>query len=54
MNTQLRVDGAAVPEQKTSDLTKMNTQLFINGQFVDAKNGTTIDVLNHQKIAKYS
>lgn len=46
MNTQLRVDGAAVPEQKTSDLTKMNTQLFINGQFVDAKNGTTIDVLN--------
>ena len=46
MNTQLRVDGTVVPEQKVLDLMKVNTQLFINGEFVPAKNGGTIDVLN--------
>lgn len=46
MNTQLRVDGTTVSEQKAFDLSKINTQLFINGEFVSALAGGTIDVVN--------
>lgn len=46
MNTQLRVDGTAVSEQKALDLSKINTQLFINGEFVPALGSGTIDVVN--------
>lgn len=44
MNTQVLHDGASAP--KENEFLEMNTQLFINGKFVPAKNGGTIDVLN--------
>ncbi|MDO5543576.1 MAG: aldehyde dehydrogenase family protein [Acinetobacter sp.] len=44
MNTPMMMTGQVVPNNL--ELATVNTQLFINGQFVAAKNGGTIDVLN--------
>ncbi|WP_445115340.1 aldehyde dehydrogenase family protein [Acinetobacter sp. WZC-1] len=44
MNTQVSIEGSAAPEKNSA--MNINTQLFINGEFVAAKNGGTIDVLN--------
>ena len=44
MNTQITLDGQVAP--KNYEIKMINTQLFINGRFVPAINGGTIDVLN--------
>ncbi|SPL69983.1 aldehyde dehydrogenase family protein [Acinetobacter stercoris] len=47
MNTQISFGGKAVSEKNDAiDVQNINTQLFIDGKFIAAKNGGTIDVLN--------